>query len=57
MEELKTNGLAGTPAEIVDKLGRIVEATGIARVYLQTLDLSDLAHLELVASDVLPAFR
>ncbi|HVE26898.1 MAG TPA: LLM class F420-dependent oxidoreductase [Sporichthya sp.] len=57
VEELKTNGLAGTPAEIVDKLGRIVEATGIVRVYLQTLDLSDLAHLELVASDVLPAFR
>lgn len=55
--ELKENGLAGTPAEVADKLGRIVEATGITRVYLQTLDLSDLAHLELIASQVLPAFR
>jgi alkanesulfonate monooxygenase len=57
VDELKENGLAGTPAEVVDKVGRIVEAAGIVRVYLQTLDLSDLAHLELIAAEVLPAFR
>jgi len=57
VDELEENGLAGTPAEVVDKLGRIVDATGIARVYLQTLDLSDLAHIELIASEVLPSFR
>jgi alkanesulfonate monooxygenase len=52
VEELKENGLAGTPAEVVDKLGRIVEATGIVRIYLQTLDLSDLNHVELIAAEV-----
>ncbi|GAA4658380.1 MULTISPECIES: LLM class F420-dependent oxidoreductase [Amycolatopsis] len=52
--ELKENGLAGSPAEVVDKIGRYREETGITRVYLQILDLGDLAHLELIASDVLP---
>lgn len=55
VDELKENGLAGTPAEVVDKLNRVVEATGIVRVYLQTLDLSDLAHIELIGAEVLPA--
>jgi F420-dependent oxidoreductase-like protein len=50
VEELKANGLAGTPAEVVDRLGRLHEATGIVRVYLQVLDLADLAHLELIAT-------
>ncbi len=54
--ELKANGLAGSPAEAVDTLGRLIEATGIARVYLQVLDLADLAHLELLAAEVRPAF-
>jgi alkanesulfonate monooxygenase len=57
VEELKANGLAGPPAEVIDKLGRAIEATGIVRVYLQTLDLSDLDHVELIAADILPAFR
>ncbi|WP_167474558.1 LLM class F420-dependent oxidoreductase [Nocardia arthritidis] len=51
VDELKTNGLAGSPAEVVDKIGRYAEA-GSARIYLQVLDLTDLAHLELVASQV-----
>jgi F420-dependent oxidoreductase-like protein len=54
VEELRTNGLAGTPAEVVDKIGTWRERTGITRFYLQVLDLSDLDHLELVASDVAP---
>jgi F420-dependent oxidoreductase-like protein len=53
VEELRANGLAGTPAEIVDKIGRFGEL-GATRIYLQTLDLEDLDHLELLASDVLP---
>ncbi len=53
LDELRANGLAGTPDEVVDKLGRYGEA-GAARVYLQTLDLSDLEHLELVADKVMP---
>ena len=51
-EELRTNGLAGTPSELVDKIGRFAEA-GTGRLYLQVLDPSDLDHLDLVASEVL----
>ncbi|MEU6393255.1 LLM class F420-dependent oxidoreductase [Streptomyces sp. NPDC046939] len=51
VEELKVNGLAGSPAEVVDKLGRYA-AIGSERVYLQVLDLADLDHLELIASQV-----
>jgi len=50
--ELRANGLAGTPAEVVDTLARWAEI-GTERVYLQVLDLSDLDHLELIASEVL----
>ncbi|GAB3567244.1 LLM class F420-dependent oxidoreductase [Amycolatopsis endophytica] len=52
--EVRENGLAGTPAEVVDKIGRYREATGITRLYLQVLDLSDLDHLELIASEIAP---
>ncbi|WP_419993627.1 LLM class F420-dependent oxidoreductase [Streptomyces boninensis] len=51
--ELKENGIAGTPAEAADKLAQFA-AIGSERVYLQFLDLSDLDHLELVASAVAP---
>jgi alkanesulfonate monooxygenase len=53
VDELRENGLAGTPDEVVDKLGKYAEA-GASRVYLQVLDLSDLDHLELVAEAVMP---
>jgi F420-dependent oxidoreductase-like protein len=49
--ELREHGLAGTPAEVVDTIGRYAEA-GAQRLYLQVLDLSDLDHLELVAAEV-----
>ncbi len=51
--ELRENGLAGTPQEIVDKIGRYAEL-GAERLYLQVLDLSDLDQLRLVARDVMP---
>lgn len=51
--ELRQNGLAGTPAEVVDRIGAFAEA-GCTRLYLQVLDLHDLAHVELVAAEVLP---
>lgn len=54
VEELRLNGLAGTPAEAVDKIGAWRERTGITRLYLQVLDLSDLDHLDLVASEIAP---
>jgi F420-dependent oxidoreductase-like protein len=53
IDELRQNGLAGTPDEVVDKIGRYAEV-GSQRVYLQVLDLSDLDHLELVAEKVMP---
>jgi F420-dependent oxidoreductase-like protein len=51
VDELKENGLAGSPAEVVDRIGRFAEV-GSTRFYLQVLDLSDLDHLELIASQV-----
>jgi len=51
VEDLKSNGLAGSPAEVVDKIGRYAEQ-GATRFYLQILDLHDLDHLELIASQV-----
>ncbi|WP_040734512.1 LLM class F420-dependent oxidoreductase [Nocardia tenerifensis] len=51
VDELKSNGLAGSPAEVVDKIGRYAEI-GTQRIYLQILDLSDLDHLELIADQV-----
>ena len=51
--ELRENGLAGTPAQVVEKAGRY-GAAGASRLYLQVLDLADLDHLELVAAEVMP---
>ncbi|MFI6039918.1 LLM class F420-dependent oxidoreductase [Streptomyces sp. NPDC051315] len=51
VDELKRNGLAGTPAEVVDKIGRYA-AIGSRRIYLQVLDLHDLDHLELISAQV-----
>jgi F420-dependent oxidoreductase-like protein len=51
--ELEATGLAGSPAQIVDKLGRFA-AIGASRMYLQVLDLHDLDHLELIAAEVMP---
>jgi F420-dependent oxidoreductase-like protein len=51
-DELRANTpLVGTPAEIVDRLAPYIEA-GVQRVYLQLLDLSDLDHIELFATEV-----
>ncbi|NUP53580.1 MAG: LLM class F420-dependent oxidoreductase [Catenulispora sp.] len=49
---LRENGLGGTPSEVVDKIGRYA-AIGAQRLYLQVMDLSDLDHLELIASQVM----
>ncbi|MFJ4696111.1 LLM class F420-dependent oxidoreductase [Streptomyces sp. NPDC088766] len=51
VDELKENGLAGTPAEVVEKIGRYAEI-GSTRLYLQVLDLHDLDHLELISAQV-----
>ena len=54
VDELRANSpMAGTRAEIVDKFAPFAEI-GVQRVYLQLLDMSDLAHLELFATEVVP---
>ncbi|WP_145910983.1 LLM class F420-dependent oxidoreductase [Kitasatospora viridis] len=51
--ELRANGLAGTPAEVLERIERF-RAVGSRRIYLQILDLDDLDHLELIATEVMP---
>ncbi len=50
------NGLTGTPSQLVDQLGGFAEA-GATRAVLQILDLADLDHLDLIASEVMPQLR
>jgi F420-dependent oxidoreductase-like protein len=51
VDQLRRGQAAGTVAEVVERIGQYAEA-GASRIYLQTLDLGDLDHLDLVASDV-----
>jgi F420-dependent oxidoreductase-like protein len=51
--ELRQNGLAGSPAEVLDKLGTYA-AAGADRFYLQVLDVTDLDHLRLLGEEVRP---
>ena len=52
-EELRSSGLAGTPAEVADRIGEWQLRTGASRLYLQVLDLHDLDQVELIAEEVL----
>lgn len=54
LASLRTRGLAGTPEEVTARC-RAYGEIGASTVYLQVLDLSDLDHLSLIASEVLPA--
>jgi F420-dependent oxidoreductase-like protein len=51
--DAREHGIGGTPGEVAAKIAEFAEI-GAERVYLQVLDLSDLDHLELIASDVVP---
>ena len=51
--ELRKNGAAGTPDEVVETLQKWQDA-GAERIYLQVLDLSDLDHLSLISAEVAP---
>ncbi|MBO3748099.1 LLM class F420-dependent oxidoreductase [Streptosporangiaceae bacterium NEAU-GS5] len=53
VDDLRAGGLAGTPPEVLDKIGKFREL-GAERIYLQVMDLSDLDHLELIAAEILP---
>ena len=54
-DELRKNGLAGTPDDIAAKIADYA-GIGATRMYLQVLDLDDLDHLELLA-ELVPAVR
>jgi F420-dependent oxidoreductase-like protein len=48
-DEIRASGVAGTVAEAVETLERWQDA-GAERIYLQVLDLTDLDHLDVLAS-------
>ena len=52
---IREYGLGGTPGEVAAKIAEYA-GIGAERVYLQVLDLGDLDHLALIASDVVPQF-
>ena len=54
VEELRANGVAGSPQEATDRIVSWRDRTGISRIYLQVLDVTDLEHIELIASEVIP---
>ena len=56
VDELSEQGLAGTPAQVVDKILHFGEL-GISRLYLQVLEMMDLDHVRLIAAEVLPAVK
>ena len=51
--ELRANGAAGTPDEVVERLQQFA-GVGAQSIYLQVLDLNDLDHIALLAEEVLP---
>jgi F420-dependent oxidoreductase-like protein len=56
VDDLSENGLAGTPAQVVDKILHFAEL-GISRLYLQVLDMKDLDHVRLIADEVVTAVK
>jgi len=56
VDELSEDGLAGSPAQVVDKILHFGEL-GISRLYLQVLDMNDLDHVRLIAEEVLPEVK
>ena len=54
VDELRANGLTGTPAEVVDRIGAWREKAGVTRFYLQLMDLNDLDQIDLIAAQIAP---
>ncbi|MCY1145167.1 LLM class F420-dependent oxidoreductase [Actinoplanes sp. Pm04-4] len=54
VDEMRENGgVVGTPAQAVEIIKAYAEA-GATRLFLQTMDLNDIDHIELVAAEVAP---
>jgi F420-dependent oxidoreductase-like protein len=54
LEDMRAKDAGGTPPELIARLGGWANR-GVARVYLQLLDIDDIDQVELVGSEVLPA--
>lgn len=52
-EQMRGRALVGDPDQVADQISAMA-ARGAGRVYLQVQDVTDLAHIELVAREVLP---
>jgi F420-dependent oxidoreductase-like protein len=52
-DELRRNGVAGTPAEAIERIRAFADA-GAECVYLQILDVDDHDHLRCIAAEVAP---
>jgi F420-dependent oxidoreductase-like protein len=53
-DELRQNGATGSPAEVAEKLAAYRDV-GADTLYLQVLDLDDLDHVRLIASEAISA--
>jgi F420-dependent oxidoreductase-like protein len=53
VEELRQNGLCGTPDQIVERCRQWI-GEGVERFYFQVLDLTDPDHVALLGAEVLP---
>jgi alkanesulfonate monooxygenase SsuD/methylene tetrahydromethanopterin reductase-like flavin-dependent oxidoreductase (luciferase family) len=51
-QHLRATQVGGTPAEVADRVAALRDA-GAVRVYLQTVDMTDLDHLDLLAETLL----
>jgi alkanesulfonate monooxygenase SsuD/methylene tetrahydromethanopterin reductase-like flavin-dependent oxidoreductase (luciferase family) len=51
LAELRESSITGTPAEALERIAEFADH-GATRLYLQVLDIHDLDHLELIASEV-----
>ena len=56
VDSLRLGGLAGSPTEVVDKIGALQEL-GFTRLYFQLLDIRDLDQVEFIAAEILPQVR
>lgn len=52
-DDMARDGIGGTAAQAVDELSELKEL-GISRIYLQVWDLEDHAHLDYIASEIMP---
>lgn len=53
IESLRHGGLAGSAAEVVDKIG-VLRELGFSRLYFQLMDMRDLDQLDFLAREVVP---